>query len=128
MSGIKSSPLFLLSGCASAFMLGAYCVMYSSEYSHALSPATMPDFDIDRYDEPWYNILLTKGLPWNDESFTCSQDEIRKLSNGNYWYYSRWYELDSSYMGEMDVNIICMRNEPGKCAVEFGWQGYSLGA
>ena len=70
---IKSSPLYLIAGCASAFMLGSYCVTYFyGEGAHAASPSTVPDFDIDRFGESWYTVLMTADLPWNTDSYTCA--------------------------------------------------------
>ena len=71
---------------------------------------------------------MSNDLPWYTDRYTCAQDEVRKEADGTYRFYSRSYSLLTGREGEMDRDFICSNWEPGKCAIEFIWQGYSLGA
>ena len=124
---IKTSNTYLISACASAFMLGYYTLGYMSSRQHpAASPRTVPDFDIVRFEEPWYEILMSNDLPFFTE--TCGQLQIKENSVGETWFYSRSYSISRDRYLEMDRQFLCSQWEPGKCAIEFIWEGYDLGA
>ena len=68
--------------------------------SKAASPAPMADFDLERYMDAWYGILMSNDLPFFTSS--CVQNEVRLEADGTYTFYSRSYNLMNRMAGEMD--------------------------
>ena len=61
--------MYMLSACVTAFIVGGYTTTYFyGKGSDAASPDTMPDFDVEQYKEPWYEILMSNDLPFFTES------------------------------------------------------------
>ena len=53
MSLIKETSMYVAAAAACSFMFGTYTISYLTQHSSA-DPRTVPNFDIDKFGQPWY--------------------------------------------------------------------------
>ena len=79
---------------------------------------TVPEFDLERYEEPWFRILMPNDLPYGINE--CSQKQIKEDSDGTLIAYIRAYDRKGNYFTEMDRPFACNDpNAPGRCTLYF---------